>query len=429
MFGDIMKKLIAVLIIALMMVMVSCGEKTSKKEEITIFHATDIHYLSQRLTENSPAFVEMIQGGDGKMVHCIDYIIDAFVSDVIENKPDYLVISGDMTFNGEKYSHDDLAKKLRTIEKNGVQVLVIPGNHDVDYPFCFGYGQTYSYPAERMTDRDFETVYADFGLKQAYTRDKNSFSYMYRLTDKITLIALDTNRGGGNGVVGQETLLWLEKELEKADRDTVFISVTHQNLLSHFGDEMFSNSYTILNNIPLIELFDQYNVKLNLSGHIHTQHICSENGITDIATESLAVLPCNYGVVNINNDKITYSTQPVNVEKWAEDNNITDDNILDFNNYSKEFYMKSQSMLCMTALEDYLYPEEEKKLLADFFAELNVYYFSGTVDEYYNYLTETAGYKKWLEKGKDLWHYQYIMDKMEEGRIGVSHNSRTIALK
>ena len=424
-----MKKLIALLVIVLMLVMVLCGEKTLKKEEITIFHATDMHYLSQRLTENSPAFVEMIQGGDGKMVHCIDYIMDAFVSDVIENKPDYLVISGDMTFNGEKYSHEDLAKKLRKIEKNGVQVLVIPGNHDVDYPFCFGYGQTHSYPAERMTDRDFETVYADFGLKQAYTRDKNSFSYMYRLTDKITLIALDTNRGGGNGVVGQETLLWLGKELEKADRDTVFISVTHQNLLSHFGDEMFSNSYTILNNIPLIELFDQYNVKLNLSGHIHTQHICSENGITDIATESLAVLPCNYGVVNINTDKIAYSTQSVNVEKWAEDNNITDDNILDFNNYSKEFYMKSQSMLCMSALEDYLYPEEEKKLLADFFAELNVYYFSGTVDEYYNYLTETAGYKKWLEKGKDLWHYQYIMAIMEEGRIGVSHNSRTIAIK
>lgn len=168
---------------------------------------------------------------------------------------------------------------------------------------------------------------------------------------------------------------------------------------------------------------------MNLSGHIHTQHICSENGITDIATESLAVLPCNYGVVNINSDKIAYSTQSVNVEKWAKDNNITDDNILDFNNYSKEFYMKSQSMLCMSALEDYLYPEEEKKLLADFFAELNVYYFSGTVDEYYNYLTETAGYKKWLEKGKDLWHYQYIMARMEEGRIGASHNSRTIALK
>lgn len=38
-----MKKLIALLVIILMLVMISCGEKTLKKEEITIFHATDMH--------------------------------------------------------------------------------------------------------------------------------------------------------------------------------------------------------------------------------------------------------------------------------------------------------------------------------------------------------------------------------------------------
>ena len=423
-----MKKFISFLLLLMVISMVACGQKTLVKDNITVYHATDMHYLSQQLTENSPAFVEMIQSGDGKMVHYIEYISDAFVSDVIENKPDYVVISGDITFNGEKLSHIDFAKKLQKIEEAGIQVLVIPGNHDVDYPFCFGYGQTQSYPAERMTDQDFETVYADYGLKQAYTRDKSSFSYMYRLTDKITLIALDTNRGGGNGVVGQETLSWLEKELRKADKDTVFISMTHQNLLSHFGDEMFSNSYTILNNQPLKKLFEQYNVKMNLSGHIHTQHIFTENGITDIATESMAVLPCNYGVVNIDSNKITYITQSVNIEKWAKEYGIADENILDFGNYAKEFYMKSQSMRCMSALEDYTYPEAEKKLLADFFAELNIYYFSGTVDKYYDYLIETEGYKKWLEKGKDLWHYQYIISRMEEGRQGVSHNSHTIFL-
>ena len=91
---------------------------------------------------------------------------------------------------------------------------------------------------------------------------------------------------------------------------------------------------------------------------------------------------------------ITYITQSVNIEKWAKEYGIADENILDFNNYAKEFYMKSQSMRCMSALEDYTYTVAEKKLLADFFAELNIYYFSGTVDKYYNYLIETEGYKK-----------------------------------
>ena len=113
-YGDIMKKLILVLLLlSFTLSMVSCVEGTLKKEEITVYHATDMHYLSQQLTENSPAFVEMIQNGDGKMVHCIDYIMDAFVADTVKNKPDYVLVSGDLTFNGEKLSHIDLAEKFR----------------------------------------------------------------------------------------------------------------------------------------------------------------------------------------------------------------------------------------------------------------------------------------------------------------------------
>ena len=423
-----MKKLICILLLISMIFTVSCGQKSLEKEEITIFHATDMHYLSQQLTENSPAFVEMIQNGDGKMVHYIDSIIDAFVADVIAAGPDYLVISGDMTFNGEKLSHVDLAHKLETIEKNGVQVLALPGNHDIDYPFCYGYGQTQYYPAERMKDEDYENLYADFGLKQAYTRNKASFSYMCRLTDKITLIALDTNRGGGTGIVAPETLVWLEEQLSKSSEDTVFISVTHQNLLSHFGEESFTNSYTIINNQPVIELYEKYGVKFNLSGHIHTQHIYSEGNITDIATESMAVLPCNYGVIDIDPDSIDYTTQSVNVQQWATENQKTYENLLNFNDYARDFYIKSQSALSMHTLAETRISEQDRQLMSDFFAELNIYYFPGTIDKYYDYLVRTEGYKKWLEKGGDLWHYQYVMARMEEGHNGIPHNSRTIAI-
>ena len=64
------------------------------------------------------------------------------------------------------WSQEDFAEKLKIIEKNGTQVVVIPGNHDVDYPFCYGYGETQYYSAERMTDEEFEKIYADYGLKK-----------------------------------------------------------------------------------------------------------------------------------------------------------------------------------------------------------------------------------------------------------------------
>ena len=212
----------------------------------------------------------------------------------------------------------------------------------------------------------------------------------------------------------------------KADENTVFISLTHQNLLSHFDGESFGNNYTIINNQPVIELFEKYDVKVNLSGHIHTQHIFEDNGITDIATESMAVLPCNYGVVTVDSDSIDYFTQSVDVQSWAAEKNSDDENLLDFNKYARDFYMGSQSGLSMSALEETSLSDEDKKLMSDFFAELNIYYFSGTIDEYYDYLVETDGYKKWLEKGGDLWHYQYVMARIEEGRQGNSHNSRHI---
>ena len=41
-----------------------------------------------------------------------------------------LILSGDLTNNGEKESHIDIAEKLKEIEKNGTAVYVIPGNHE-----------------------------------------------------------------------------------------------------------------------------------------------------------------------------------------------------------------------------------------------------------------------------------------------------------
>ena len=51
-----------------------------------------------------------------------------------EKQPDALILSGDLTQNGEKVNHEELAKKLRLLESQGVPVVVIPGNHDINHP-------------------------------------------------------------------------------------------------------------------------------------------------------------------------------------------------------------------------------------------------------------------------------------------------------
>lgn len=421
-----MKNNLIRLLLMLVFVMTGCGEKLLQKEEITLYHATDMHYLSQQLTDNSDAFVEYIRQGDGKMIHYIDPIMEAFVNDVIENKPDYVLVSGDITFNGEKLSHIDIAEKFKRIEENGTQVLVIPGNHDVDYPFCFGYEGTQMYKADRLMKEDFEAIYRDFGLEQAYSRDEKSFSYFYRLTDKITVLALDTNTASGIAVRDTSTLEWMENELKKIKDDVKVIAFTHQTLVDHFPGNSMGNQYSIINGSAILDIFEKYGVQFNLSGHIHTQHKAVAGNITDMATESMAVLPCNYGVIEITPDALTYFTQAVDVESWAKETAQSDINLLNFREYSTDFYISSQSSLSRSALDETELSEEDKDILSEFFAVLNIYYFSGTIDEAYDELVQSDGYKAWLEKGDGLWHYKYIMQRMEEGRNASNHNDAYI---
>lgn len=77
-----------------------------------IMLGTDIHYFSDSLTDGGLRFQEMVEYGDGKVVTYIDQITDAFLDEVVKLRPDVLVLSGDLTLNGEKASHKDLAEKL-----------------------------------------------------------------------------------------------------------------------------------------------------------------------------------------------------------------------------------------------------------------------------------------------------------------------------
>lgn len=130
----------------------------------TIFVATDPHFISPELTDYGPFFMRMIENGDGKLVHYTDELTDAFVQQVIEKRPDCLILTGDLTFNGAKKSHEDLAVKLRKVDQSGVPVLVLPGNHDL---YCYaaaefsadGYTLTESISAEEFAD-----IYHDLGL-------------------------------------------------------------------------------------------------------------------------------------------------------------------------------------------------------------------------------------------------------------------------
>ena len=403
---------ISVVIFVCLIAFILIGGKT---ESAKIIVATDTHYLSERINDKGIAFSDMFNNSDGKLVQYCDEIFSAFSDEVVNAQPDVLIISGDLTFNGEKASHEDFANKLKEIQSSGVQVLTIPGNHDINSASACGFKDNEYYQVDGITTEEYKKLYYDFGMKQAQSVDEHSFSYLYKVNKDLYVLMLDTNAFGQN-FVQDESYQWIEEQLKAVKKNRAqVITVTHQNLFAH--NEQLSFGYQLYDADELLELFNKYKVKCNLSGHIHMQHIKSD-GVTEIATSSLLVAPVQYGVIDFDG-KINYQAKSVDVSAWAKNNNTDDENLLDFSAYAEYFFKDSSYKRSLEHLEKYDISNEDKRLIAEAFSELNASYFAGN----------TIDISK-IQKGIDLCKKQdgflskYVTLMVEEAK--TEHTSVTI---
>ncbi|MBQ8619996.1 MAG: metallophosphoesterase [Clostridia bacterium] len=371
----------------------------------TIFVASDLHYISPELTDHGGYFTRMIESGDGKMVHYCEELTDAFVQEVIDQQPDCLILSGDLTFNGAKKSHKGLAAKLRLIKESGVPVYVLPGNHDV---YCYAAasfsGESYTL-VEGTTGEDFIAIYHDLGFDDAVSRDPYSLSYIAEPMPGLWILMLDVNTKTMSGAVVHNTLSWLDKVLAKAQENgTKVIAVSHQNLYAH--SSLLYKGYVIANAATLESRYEKYGVAVNLSGHLHMQHIVSPEGkVPEIATSSLAVFPCQYGVIELSGDQASYRAQSVNVSAWAAANGKTDPNLLSFHQYAAGFFSLTGIRQAAIQLAD----DPDPSAMATWLANLNAAYFSGRMD---TVDPESEYAKRWI--GSDTFFGKYVDSILSE---------------
>ena len=375
------------------------GELYTDKEEVNIIVATDTHYISENLVEDGKNIDEIHYNGDGKIVKYVEEITDAFITDVIKKKPEVLIVSGDLTFNGAKESHEDFAEKLEKVREAGIEVLVTAGNHDINNYYASKIGKDEIERVDRVSPKEFKKIYSNFGYSTASYEDRNSLSYITKVTEDLWIFMIDSNIYEENskanpseagGEIKEKTLEWIEKHLELAKASGAeVITVTHHNLVDH--NSMMNFNFTINNNEELLKILKKYDVKLNLTGHIHVQDIKEiehENGvIADISTSALSVYDNQYGVIKyIPNNEIKYVTEEVDVEGWARVNNLEDENLLNFEEYSNEFFRESSRGKAVESLSGYIVPKEDLKILSEFIGMLNPPYFAGTLDKVYDEL-------------------------------------------
>ena len=254
-------------------------------------------------------------------------------------------------------------------------MLVLPGNHDLFSTSAARFeGDGYE-RVPGISASEFAAIYGAFGFDGALSRDSASLSYTAQLSDTLRVLMVDANTEDLPCCIPEETLSWIARQLEEAQRAGCrVLAVSHQNLLDH---SMMSAGFTIDNADELRALYADSPVICSLSGHMHIQHTAkSEEGIWDIATSSLAVSPNAYGVLTLDSEGMAYRTESVDVCAWAQAQGLTDSRLIDFSAYSERFFKDNARRQALAAIMD----DENPEQLADAFAELNAAYFAGRMD-------------------------------------------------
>ena len=130
-----------------------------------------------------------------------------------------LLAAGDLTFNGEKLSHETVAGLFEEIEAAGVSVLTLPGNHDVNNGMAYRYTGNTAEPTETVTAQEIREIYRAYGWEDSLLRDTVSMSYVWEPAEDLWIIAIDGNTDSHSGWVDDETLAWLDKVLTQAEEE------------------------------------------------------------------------------------------------------------------------------------------------------------------------------------------------------------------
>ena len=324
-----------VLLFALLLCGFAEPDTQNKRLYIT---ATDLHYLAPALTDHGAAFTALTESGDGKLMRYIEEVTDAFLAEVTAQKPEALILTGDLTFNGALLSHTTLAEKLRAVEAEGVPVYVLPGNHDLDNPNAAAFtGESYRLVPSAAA-ADFRRIYADFGFDEALSCDDDSLSYIVQLNGATRLLMLDFNTAHDPCGVSDKTLQWVEAQLRSAR---------------------------------------EAGQSLCLSGHLHCQHWKSEQGITEITTGALSVQPCQYGVLTESNGTYRYETRETDVAARAAAQGSEDRNLLDFPQYAQDWFDARNRAQTSELLSLLGYTDEQVERMTTYIVMLNRAYFAG----------------------------------------------------
>ncbi len=379
--------------------------------ETRLMAFSDLHYLAPEFYEGSQLFLEAIARGDGKAAHRSAELLAAFLAEVRHQRPDAVLLTGDLTFNGEKRSHEQLAAACGELWDEGIPVWVIPGNHDINNTQARSFDGESVLPAEYVTREQFGEIWRRC-LGQ--DRPERSFTYMAPVNGQVRLAMLDvsiyTPVTAAPGLFTLEHEAWLETALAAADAaGAAVITATHQSLLQQAVNGW--NEFGIHRAEEMKKLLRAHGVRLNLSGHVHIHHAASEDGLTDAAAGAFSVSPHRWNLITVGDDgSVRVEGRTICPEHVPEG----------FLQETAAFYVQTVCQQLLPSLRKAGVGGDELRQMISFAVRFNTAYFSGTLDVTDPAWKTDPGWALWTAAGEGSGFGRYIEAAFawEEARIG-----------
>lgn len=293
-------------------------EEVSKTADFAV--ASDLHYMSPSLLVNNGTAFQSYLMADRKLLAESKAITEELINEWLMDKPDFVLISGDLTKDGEQASHEELAAYFAQLEAAGISVYVTPGNHDINNPHAVSFDGADMTPVAHVTPEQFMNIYDEYGYNEALARHSNSLSYMVEPKNGLRVLALDVCKYDTNitqespetsGAISEDLLTWIKEQIAdaKANGDEI-IAFMHHGIVEHYaGHGQFFPEYMVDKWDSISKVLADEGLTAVFTGHSHAQdivrtHTRAGNVLYDIQTGSTVTYPCPYRMVSVVNDTI-----------------------------------------------------------------------------------------------------------------------------
>lgn len=303
-----------------------------KDNEIKISIMNDFHYFSHDLYSDCEDFTYDAKA-EKKLLLESDAVLQQAMKEVIAEKPDVILVGGDMSKDSEKINHEKVAERLAeaqaTLKSLGVdtKICVTNGNHDIN---CnardYSSGETVCIPGTTVSE--FKEIYKDFGYgdgSEYFTTEENvggCLSYATDIGKGYTLIVVDTNKytpdqtstglakAEVGGVISDNLLKWIEEQAAKAyQMGKIPVVLQHHAVTPHFtGQEYIGGNFIVKNHEKIGQAYADAGIKVVFTGHSHASDIATAKTndgsiVYDIMTSSLTGYPVTTRNVNLANEE------------------------------------------------------------------------------------------------------------------------------